>query len=417
MNPILKTPQDSRSREHYESNSDSASSRSPSFIDEAMDSLRLEEKLSSKAILNRFFSAGSVIPTSSSNANRNQQAFGTRSGYTQIGSGTCADVFEVPGAVHVFKAAKHPGKETDTLWNDYRQHTLIQEVFDTYGRSTWTVRVPRCFWFVGQDDERWWEENVNRFPKQPDQWTNILCSERILPIPRPLRHALIEEYCPKSGFEAAKELKSNKHCLVRLYLGKRRTRVNTLFFNLRNFNLNLDQMEDLNLDVRYFAVAIAEAMAVMHWICWLDANDVEFVLGSSPDGSADANQIVAKPLTNKDLEKMAPNTSTWDAHLQDFKTRQIHIWMLDFNRCRSFRPDDLGPLVHSFFINDPYFPRPYGPDSKDYGLWALFRDTYVERGIKGLKCTGKDEFAALPARTMELIETEQKRRDMAKGAS
>ncbi|KAF3050123.1 hypothetical protein E8E11_007783 [Didymella keratinophila] len=308
-NKMSQNPQDPKSRKRGEPSSDSESSRSPSYLEEAMAALQLEEKLTSKVLLQRYFSASSVISTSSIDATRTQLAIGERSQFRQIGSGTCANVFEVPGAVHVFKAAKHPGKDTDQLWNDYTQHLWIQEVFDRFGRATWKVR------------------NFDRFPKEQNEWTNLLASERIMPIPGPLGEALIEEYCPKTGIEAAKKLESNKHCL---------------------------------------------------------------------------------------LNKMKLNTSTWNAHLENFKTRHIHVWMLDFNRCAKFSTSDLTQLVRSLFINDPYYPRPCPPGHPDRYLWDIFKKTYLDTSTKGLKTVEKDKLLGLPEKFLYMVEKEQQRRDMAR---
>ncbi|KAJ4338716.1 hypothetical protein N0V95_007987 [Ascochyta clinopodiicola] len=402
-------PQNPQSKKRSQDISEAESSRTPSFIDALMANIQLEEKLTSKTMLQRFFSMGSVVSTSSSFANRRQDAIGTRSQYRSIGAGTCGQVFEVPGTTYVFKLAKHPGKETDTLWNDYTQHLKIQEVFDKLGRSELQVRTPRVWYFVKMDDESWWTQNKDRFPKTATDWTNLLCTERILPISRPLRESLIDEYCPKRNIEQAKEIEVNKDCLVRLYLGKRRSRVNTSFFSLRNFCLHLDQMEELELKIDQFATTIAEALAVMHWACRLDANDIEFVVGSAPDISAEPNLIVPKPLTSVDINKMKPNTSTWNAHTNDFKKRQIHIWMLDFNRCRPFQPSNLTPLVDAFFVNDPYYPRPHSTNPKDQDLWTLFRKTYEDFGQKALKWQKMDaQFFKLPGQFMDMVEERQK---------
>jgi len=54
---------------------------------------------------------------------------------------------------------------------------------------------------------------------------------------------LIEKYCPERLKEDAKSKQSNKDCLARVYIGKRRegNRVKPLqFFSLRNFNMHLD---------------------------------------------------------------------------------------------------------------------------------------------------------------------------------
>ncbi|KAF9695289.1 hypothetical protein EKO04_006722 [Ascochyta lentis] len=403
--------QSPQSRKRGQDASEAESSRTPYLIDAMMANMQLEEKLTAKTMLQRFFSMGSIVSTSSSFANRQQDAIGTRAQYRCIGAGTCGQIFKVPGTSYVFKLAKHAGGDTDMLWNDYSQHVKIQEVFDKLGRNELQVRTPRVWYFVQMDDDIWWLQNRDRFPKTVTHWTNLLCTERILPIPRPLRECLIEEYCPKNGVEQAKETESNKDCLVRLYLGKRRSRVTTSVFSLRNFCLHVDQMEELELKTSQFAIAIAEALAWMHWACRLDANDVEFVMGSAPDSSADPHLIVPKPLASIHVDKMKPNTSTWNAHINDFKKRQIHIWMLDFNRCRTFHPSDLTPLVTAFFLNDPYYPRPHSTNSRDQHLWTVFRETYEDSGRRALNWQKReDEFLKLPGQFMDMVEETQKKR-------
>jgi hypothetical protein len=64
----------------------------------------------------------------------------------------------------------------------------------------------------------------------------------------------------------------NKDCLVRLYLGWRAKQSASSHFNLRNFDLMVNEMEELKLDTHSFA----------HWKAKIDVDDVEFVPGRAP---------------------------------------------------------------------------------------------------------------------------------------
>lgn len=78
---------------------------------------------------------------------------------------------------------------------------------------------------------------------------------------------------------------SNKDCLIRLYLGRRRhstIRVkNKVDFSLWYFKLCLDQTEDLRLDTLYHALEMADALAIMHWEARIDAADIRLVFGGA----------------------------------------------------------------------------------------------------------------------------------------
>ncbi|KAG9194030.1 hypothetical protein G6011_04065 [Alternaria panax] len=308
-------------------------------------------------------------------------------------------VYEVPGTADVFKVANFPGKETDQLWNDYKTHVKVSELFEDFGRGNIKVQVPCHKYFVGMDDEIWWPENLDRFPNL-DMPSNLLATERILPLTKAIRESLIDMYCPSEHHAYFKASASNKDCLVRIYLGKRSVPVSSKFkrFQLRNFQLHLDLIEELELDAPEFATCIAESLAIMHWACQSDANDVEFVLEN---------------LSPSTIASMKPNTSTWDAALKNFHRRTTHIWMLDFNRCAAFAPgtEGLKQLVHSFFRNDPYFPRPHAQLEKYQHLWDVFGKSYLATAQmcvnKGKLC---EKFANLPSLFLTMVQVEQKRR-------
>jgi hypothetical protein len=396
---------------------DTQTDRNTSLMEKMMEAIQLEEKLNPQLTLKRFLSVRSAISTTSSFAERQQAAVGTRSQFRSLGAGTCGRVYEVPGTTDIFKVANYPGQETDQMWNDYRMHVKISEVFEKLGRDKLEVRVPRHRYFVGEKDSVWWSENQDRFPSQfLKAPSNLLCAERILPLAKPIRESLIDLYAPRNAIpQSFKTDPSNKDCLVRIYLGKRRERPNNNFFQLRNFNLHVDQMEQLQLDANQFAFAIAEALAIMHWACHLDGNDVEFVLGSSPKVIAQPHMIMPKPLTAKDISSMSANTSTWDSHLNDFKRRTTYIWMLDFNRCKNFANDTndiLQQLLHSFFRNDPYFPRPHPALSKDEFLWITFRKSYETASANCFKKGySPAKHSDLPKEFMNLVEAEQRKRN------
>ena len=137
-----------------------------------------------------------------------------------------------------------------------------------------------------------------------------MCIERIFPLPKPTRDALIDLYCPGIGREAAGTNAANKDCLLRPLLGRKRqssgSRLN--IFSLRNFKLHLDQIQEIGLDARELAYAMADAMAVLHWHTKIDAMDVEFVLGSSPQ----EGQRVRRKIP---LEKLLTSSNNSTKHI------------------------------------------------------------------------------------------------------
>lgn len=384
-------------------------SRSTSPVEKPIETIQLEESLNSKYTLKRFLSINSVISTSSSFAQRQQAAIGTKAEYRAIGAGTCAKVFEVTGTAYIFKVAKHPGKETDSLWNDYLMHLAIAEQFDKIERGNIAVHVPKARYFASEDDQTFWEENMERFPAVFRQHSNVICAERILPLAKPIRESLVDQYCRQDLRSEIKADPANKDCLVRIYLGKRRANGLSRFFQLRNFSLHLNQMEELELDVFEFATEIAKALAIVHWAAHVDANDVEFVLGSAPDKTSHPAQNVFVEPTFAQALKLAPNTSTWGTHVDNFTRRTTHIWLLDFNRCKMFPLNERGlkQLTRAFFDNDPYYPLPSESSEKDQKLWEVFRREYLKQANRHV---GNSTYQSLPGAFMDMVVEEQRER-------
>lgn len=199
----------------------------------------------------------------------------------------------------------------------------------------------------------------------------MLISERILPLPKVIRVALIELFCPEGIREKQLHETTNNACLVRIYLGKNNERRKSSrpqqFFSLRNFKLHLNQMKQLGLDIDTFACTIANALAIMHWQAKVDAADVEFVLGSAPSTT---HQIAP---TYDQLKDMAPGSSTYTlGGGLTFHKRVVHLWFLDFDRCQIITMDENGleAAILAFVTNDRY-------------LWLSIRRR-VERFWSGL---------------------------------
>lgn len=273
--------------------------------------------------------------------------------YQKIGFGQCGLIFHKNGLEAVIKVAR-PFFQ-DSLYADSLAHRAVQAAFDKQPEAP-TCRLPK-FHTHHEETSAWWEDNETLLAEQHPTFplpSSVLISEYIPPLPQTVREALIEQYCPKIKYEEALRDPLNHHCLTRVYLGRRRVPNQPLQtnFSLRNFNLHLDQMIDMDLPVGKYAEAIGETLAILHWGAHIDAYDVEFVLGSEA------------------LSKTEATT---------------RIWVLDFNLCSRFDEEVaiehptrvIDQLVDSFFENDPYYPHPGSDGEVERQLWNAFNTAYV----------------------------------------
>lgn len=236
-------------------------------------------------ILNRMLSTKSYISTSSSLANRNQEASENPALqlFTQVGKGQCGTVWALNGTTMVLKAV-NKGKG-EQLYNDFCKHQRVDSAFrQTLAQFRLDVSLPRLDKWIGPENTEFWEKHIKLFPKDFEP-THAIISSRIFPVPLPVRSAIVDAFAPrdvrknKQSFLSQQE---NKDCLIRIYLGRRQERLPTNSFRLRNFDMTVNEMEWLRLDTQLFAQAMAQTLAIVHWKAGLDANDMEFVLGSSP---------------------------------------------------------------------------------------------------------------------------------------
>ncbi len=122
------------------------------------------------------------------------------------------------------------------------------------------------------------------------------------------------------------------------------------------------------------ASEMAIGLALCHWRVKVDANDVEFVLGSSPS-------ILNFNLSPQHIGFMRKSINIGSEYLHaNFRKRVPHLWMLDYDKCQKLSLTDEGieQAVKAVERNDPYFPKPYKTRPGDQKLWAHFRKAYLD---------------------------------------
>ena len=333
-------------------------------------------------LLRRALSVRSVVSISSSFAERmnraRTKAVDEKHEYRIIGMGSCGTVFEIPGTELAIKK----GMDTEAMWNDFlltnKLHNALADTRDILQDAFPTAtlpRVPRCSDFWLPDSKHYWDTDLMKFPQSHREVGAAFQVDRILPLPQPVREALITLYFDESDDiqEEAKNDVGNKHCLVRLCLGENETpkQRSECYDSLNNFPLRLNMIEDLKLDKAAMAAEMAIALAVIHWEAQVDAMDVEFVIGS-----AAATLVERRRAYTADKRSNGRPPPSEVHSVADFKQRSMHLWVLDFDKETSFRliaKEVDKKLVPAFLGNDPYYPRP----DVDEELWKEFSQVYL----------------------------------------
>ena len=359
----------------------------------------LSQKLTAESLLSRLLSTKSTISTASSFAQAQQDAVYQPESrkFFSIGEGRLGRVYDWIGTA---RAAKICMRSDDIeLRIEAAVHKLICDTYDLLvrGKAPVTFHVPKFYNLLVDDAaKKWWAENGTQFPADDKskaiQGHTLLLSERILPLPKVVREALIDTYFKEADRAAAKQNPLNRDCLIRVYLGSQRTRFQ--YGILRNMPLTLAQMHILNLPLDDFASAMATALAMLHFGAKVDAHDVEFVLGTQPYAWKFTPAVV------------------------NFRDRYLQLWILDFNQCGEVTMDEEGmnDAVQAYFDNDPYFPRPYlacygsalgslslpPTEATKYvsRLWTTFRNQYVVAGKRFLD----DNNSTLPEMFIHTVE-------------
>ncbi|KIW62798.1 hypothetical protein PV04_10929 [Phialophora macrospora] len=383
----------------------SYSARTPSFDVLAMQNLLLEEELVKEAAnetheqtLKRLLSTKSAISTTSSFAERQQASAGQQAVFREIGTGSIGTVLEHPGTIHVYKFSLLD--QNNKIWNNYLMGLRIQKSFSRNSSIAGDIEIPQCMWFATAHSQ-FWTSYKQQIPASRNPG-DVLCMERIFPLPKIIRNKIVDVFCQLDppDREQAKNIASNKDCLVRPYLGRSRvagSHSRLKAFSLQNYKLHLDQIQYLRLDAEEFATSMAKAMAIMHWDIRIDAADIEFVLGSSPTVEGTI------PVPPEDPESLQMAVTKIDTFREitisnpNFKQRLVNLWLLDFDACRdiSMDPSGVQQAVRAFLENEPYCPRPNGGTAYSDHLWRAFGAQYLATSASIL-ATAKPDVAALP---------------------
>ncbi|PIG88616.1 hypothetical protein AARAC_000492 [Aspergillus arachidicola] len=316
--------------------------------------------------------------------------------YYRIGSGACGTVWAKSLDGPAIK--REDGGPSRSLANDFAMHKRALDAFLKLSRTKVSsqnqliqpqVRIPQCYSFLTPQDT-WWEENLTRFPLGYSP-CNAISSERIPPFPGKVRALLVKKYCPPEISGQILSSASNRACLIRPYIGRRRTHGTAMNarsrfrgFSLQNYPLHLDQMIELGIPsdhIERYAAMMGEALATLHWLGEIDGNDVEFVLAPPPRHD-DCTTAVTNVLGEHTL------------------------WMLDFDLCRSMAMDLEGveQAANAFCRNDPFYPRPHTDQ------WITFSRQYLQTSADLAHNFHKDKAESrlgLARKFIELLETKK----------
>ncbi|KAL7941001.1 zinc finger domain-containing protein [Trichoderma barbatum] len=320
----------------------------------------------------------------------------------KIGQGRCGTVWAVPCSDcighHHLAMKREDGSTGRSISHEYHMHQKLLRA--SLSSEIISFAIPQSFGYLSSQNGNAWSSIL---PRLPDDYTgcNAIVSEKIVSVPASIMRLLVREFRPDVDEESAINSQSNEHCLIRPYLGRRRYRRSETeqatgqsrqclrAFSLRNFPLHLDQMEQLGIDGRDYAMAMADALAFLHWIARAGGNDVEFVLAQP------RSQPNAEPFEMLPERRYCENVSILGPHT---------MWMLHFDLCRDLTLDKKGveQASNAFWGNDPYYPRPGSSNTTDQRLWSIFEERFIESSAEALK-TESDEIKELPRLLMERI--------------
>lgn len=363
-----REPNGSDETAHYGPSSPARDTRTTRLCLEATE-LKL---MSDSAILKQSLSLKSVILTTSSFSRQFQSAcvYPELQKCNQIGSGLQGAVFEVVGQVLAFKK-ENPGNEilSSNLWHEFTIHRDVTAAFDQYKHATHSqVHVPKPHEFISKTQHHtFWDEDSPKMPAAYRTRADVVKMDRILPLPKVVRKALIshsygrDRHLDATDIETLLNEPKNKHCLARVYLGQTTgpTNLDTLA-PLRNFPLYLGFMEELGIDTVALANEMGKTYAILHWGAGVNGDDVEFVLGTS---TIEAPRAVVEP--------------------PDFQHRAVGLYLLDFGQCEAVDLMQDCDVVYQAFKgamvtgdNQRFIPH----YSRSPGLFEVFKNGYMDAG-------------------------------------
>ncbi|KGO42792.1 hypothetical protein PEX1_084630 [Penicillium expansum] len=324
--------------------------------------------MTDSVILKRSLSLNSVISTASSFSIRFQNARSQPNlqYLNQIGSGLQGAVFEQVGKPLALKK-ESPGNEKlrSNLSHEHTIHRGVSATFEYYQSINTEVHVPKPLRFISKEENSaFWDEILPKTPEPYRVRGDLVMMERILPLPKVVRKALISQFCAPeqhlngTEIEAILNNPQNKHCLARVYLGNANGTIDRKT-PLRNFPLCLDPMEQIGIETVPLANAMGKAYATLNWGGAINGDDVEFVLGTSATAAQGTD------------------------HAPNFQHRAVQLYLLDFGQCEVVDLTQDPDVVYQAFKgamvtgdNQRFIPH----YSRSPALFATFRQGYIEAG-------------------------------------
>jgi hypothetical protein len=148
----------------------------------------------------------------------------------RIGAGFCGTVWAASETGTAYK--REDGGPDRSLRHDFETHQHIlqcmrqtapecpTDALSTGPEARYHINIPLCHSFITPTDS-WWTSNLDRFP--PDyKPCNVTEMQRIPPVSEATRELLIDRYCPRRSADEVRKSDTNRDCLIRPYLGRRR---------------------------------------------------------------------------------------------------------------------------------------------------------------------------------------------------
>lgn len=279
-----------------------------------------------------------------------------------IGQGTCGTIFDIGAQVNDKDTPNDParskflstgyvfkkGSSAESLWTDFNLTNCANKAVENAGfwanmvNWDWGIgycipRVPVAYAFrMAREDGKSMEEDL-KFP-QGWQGAGTRFTETKIPLaPLSVQKDLVDAYGAEDpGPEG-------DHCLIRVYLGEKRGPATRGTMSLRNFELRLDQLQEIlnadtsgpllrlkaaiGVDGSVLAKEMAMGLAILHWQAEVDGMDIEFVLGGH-----DLCDI--KPHFEPNHKEFRPRDRPTERLLS---RREIYLWMLDFDKASEIK--------------------------------------------------------------------------------
>lgn len=324
----------------------------------------------------------------------------------RIGYGSCGSVWADPTTSNNDKCysrivlKRADGLPDRSIENEARVHKHIlsrsknaQDVFE----GAFSFSIPQHIEFLLPETPIW-NDILPRLPAGSSA-CQALISERIPPMPHEVRRLLVERFWngPIDKRDTILNDKRNENCLIRPYLGRRRTtaqpgepetalasgepRRRTLqLISLRNYPLHIDQVDALGLPAHEYAGAMADALAFLLWDVQIDACDVEFVLAQPRALGFLEHTDCAEGEGLQSQDRSGRESRTFSS-----KVLGPHaLWILDFDCCQTLPMtiEGIERAAECFWRNDPFYPNPDAKCERDMEVWEAFRDRFLSTSAR-----------------------------------